>query len=423
MNLIKIPHDWKFVKLGEVCKVVSGNGFPLTNQKEVSNGIPFIKVSDMNYPNNSKYMKTYSYFINEEILIKIKAKIYPKNTIIFPKVGGALLTNKRRILSEPACFDNNIMGLIPGKNVDHNFLYYFMLMTKLDKWARVKAPIPSIKQSTVELIEFALPHVNTQKIIVRKLDYIFSQLEKKKKIILQLQDPNKISQFNESLKHHLLLSLRTGKLSEQNWSKYEKKPLHEITEITSGGTPSRTVSEYWNGSIPWIKSGELLDGDIKNSEEHITKLGLKNSSTKLFPPDTVLVALYGQGQTRGRTARLLCEATTNQACCAVLPNPAILYPKYLQYWIRGLYWELRKKASGGAQPNWNSTMIKNIEIVLPPIVEQKSMIDKLDSRFEKLTSIEVVTNQIERKRKKISSYFDTLISGILNVAFSGKLVN
>jgi len=87
-----------------------------------------------------------------------------------------------------------------------------------------------------------------------------------------------------------------------------------------------------------------------------------------------------------------------QACCAILPESSI-YSGYLQYWIRGLYWELRERASGGAQPNWNSTTIKNIEIVIPPISLQESLVDKLDEKFKMMKSIEYNIDKIKKKQK------------------------
>jgi len=221
----------------------------------------------------------------------------------------------------------------------------------------------------------------------------------------------------------LLKLFKTGALSNGEWENYERKKLGTITEITSGGTPSRPVQEYWGGNIPWIKSGELLDGDIANSEEQITKKGLENSSAKLFPKDTILVALYGQGKTRGKTGRLVVEGTTNQACCAILPNPSILLPRYVQYWIRELYWELRKKAVGGAQPNWNSGTIKVVEITIPPLDEQEKIVSTLDTKFLEFTKLEELIKRIKEKRTEFKRYFDKTDSAILNQAFSGKLIS
>ena len=103
-------------------------------------------------------------------------------------------------------------------------------------------------------------------------------------------------------------------------SDFPKPKIGDITTVTSGGTPSRDNLSYWGGDIPWIKTGELLDGDIYYSEEHITKKGMENSSAKLFPQGNNFDCTLWPRPTRGRTSRLMIEATTNQACCAILPE-------------------------------------------------------------------------------------------------------
>lgn len=159
---------------------------------------------------------------------------------------------------------------------------------------------------------------------------------------------------------------------------YGFERLGDITKITSGGTPSRDNYAFWDGGIPFIKTGELKDGEIMDAEEHITEEALKNSSAKLFPKDTILIALYGQGQTRGRTGRLMIEAATNQACCAILPCPKLV-PVYTQLWLQSLYVEMRENAFGSGQPNWNGGTIKNVRIATPPKNIQLDFIQKVQS--------------------------------------------
>ncbi len=190
--------------------------------------------------------------------------------------------------------------------------------------------------------------------------------------------------------------------------------LGSLTKVTAGGTPSRDNPSYWNGDIPWIKTGELKDSDIAKSEEHITQFGVDNSSAKLFPPDTVLIALYGQDQTRGRTGRLLIHATTNQACCAILPNSELFDARFIQFWLRSLYIDLREESQGGAQPNWNGALIKRLEIALPSISEQRRIVAELDtlqSQIDKLKQLQAET----------AAELDALMPSILDRAFKGEL--
>src|SRR2546422_1465203 len=167
----EIPQDWDVRSLGSLTRVVAGFGFPLRYQKLVTRGIPFIKVNDMNHPRNSRYMREYSFFVNKEILSEIGGQTYPKDTIIFPKIGAALLTNKRRMLSEAACFDNNVMGLVPNDSVNPEFLYYLMLRTKLDKWSQMTS-LPSITKTAVESLQFPFPPFPQQQKIATILSIV-----------------------------------------------------------------------------------------------------------------------------------------------------------------------------------------------------------------------------------------------------------
>ena len=151
-----------------------------------------------------------------------------------------------------------------------------------------------------------------------------------------------------------------------NISKYPYKSIKELTDVISGGTPSRDISEYWDsGTIPWVKTTELQNNMIVETEEYITEMGLNNSSAKIVPLGTVLIAMYGQGKTRGMTAYLGIEACTNQACACILPSDKINQTFLWQFLILS-YDNLRDKAKGGNQPNLNGNIIKNYPVLCPP---------------------------------------------------------
>jgi len=122
---------------------------------------------------------------------------------------------------------------------------------------------------------------------------------------------------------------------------WQMKFIFDITTTTSGLTPSRTRPDYFSGNIPWVKTGELRDSVVNDTVEHVSDTALAETSLRLLPAGTVLVAMYGQGQTRGRTARLGRPATTNQACFAMLPNDEVIDSEFLQWWFRYSYYRLR----------------------------------------------------------------------------------
>lgn len=151
---------------------------------------------------------------------------------------------------------------------------------------------------------------------------------------------------------------------------WQSRPLGELATTTSGGTPSRKRKDYYGGSIPWVKSGELNDDYIFETEEHITEAGLKNSSAKLFPTGTVLIALYGA--TVGKTSILRMGASTNQAVCGITPGPN-LDADYLRYHLVFLRRELLSHRYGGAQPNISQQIVRNQKIAYPPLPEQRKI--------------------------------------------------
>lgn len=149
--------------------------------------------------------------------------------------------------------------------------------------------------------------------------------------------------------------------------------IGDFAKTCSGATPSRSIDAYYQGSIPWVKTGELRDGEIHDTEEHVSELALTETSLKLLPAGTLLIAMYGQGQTRGRTGLLMRSATTNQACFAILPDPERYDTAYLQWWFRHNYQRLRTETEsrGGNQPNLNGIFLRDQAVELPPLAEQQ----------------------------------------------------
>jgi type I restriction enzyme S subunit len=253
-------------------------------------------------------------------------------------------------------------------------------------------------------MDIPLPPLAEQQRVVARIDELDGKIQE----ALELR-----KSAEEGVEALFYSSLRQARLRLLNAS-HPKNRLGSLTKVTSGGTPSRDDPTFWQGSIPWVKTGELLDGDISNTAEHITDAAVKNSSAKIFPRQTVLIALYGQGQTRGRTGRLLIEAATNQACCAVFPNPAMFDPRYVQFWLRSLYVELREESQGGAQPNWNGAMIKNLEIALPALAEQHEVVAELDD-------LQAQVESLRRVQAETAAELDALLPSILDRAFRGEL--
>jgi type I restriction enzyme S subunit len=185
-----------------------------------------------------------------------------------------------------------------------------------------------------------------------------------------------------------------GKIPEE-WSIVQ---IQDICKTSSGGTPSRNNSNYYKGDIPWLKTGELKDGYIFETEEHISEEALKFSSAKLFPPDTVLFAMYGA--TIGKTAITKISTTTNQACCAFLPlKKEIIDPYFLQQYFILVRPKIISKGEGAGQPNTSQDFLKTFRIIYPPFQEQQkiaSILSKVDELIQKIEHIIELTKRLKK---------------------------
>lgn len=157
------------------------------------------------------------------------------------------------------------------------------------------------------------------------------------------------------------------------------KKIKDICTVSSGGTPSRDRKEYYKGNIPWIKTGEVVNGIIYDTEEKITIEAIENSSAKIYPKNSLIIAMYGQGLTRGRTAKLGIDASTNQACAVLFDiDNSVILTDYLWMYLMGEYNRLRELASGNSQPNLNAQMIKDYNVIIPSLEIQSAIVDNIN---------------------------------------------
>lgn len=197
------------------------------------------------------------------------------------------------------------------------------------------------------------------------------------------------------------------KKQKQESFKYPIAKIKDLCHLGSGGTPSRSNSEYYNGSIPWVKTGEVVNDEILETEEHITKEAIANSSAKLYPKGSLIIAMYGQGDTRGRTAKLGIDATTNQACAVLYDiDNSIVSTDYLWYYLQGQYHDLRSLASGNNQPNLNAGKIKNYGVVVPPMEIQNEIVDHI--KKQKAIAKEL-RQRAQKMREEALKEFETKI--------------
>ncbi|WP_436340466.1 restriction endonuclease subunit S [Lactobacillus johnsonii] len=339
------------VSLKEISKIVTGNT-PSKKNKDYWNSedICFIKPDVIGSGIDS--ITTSNEYISN--FASSKARIVDRNTILITCIGNigriGIVSDKK------VAFNQQINAIIPDYKINIRYLAYVLLFSqpRLNALAN-SAVVPIVNKTQLGNFKVKInPNLESQRKIVSILDKIAKIIKNQTKEIEHLDELIK-ARFVEmfgNLKHN---------------KKYKYKKISELTDVISGGTPNRKNESYWqNGTIPWIKTTELKNNRIFSTDECITTLGLEHSSAKIVPPHTVLIAMYGQGKTRAMTAYLETSASTNQACACILPSSNIDSEYLWQYLILS-YHDLRSRAKGGNQPNLNSQIIKNFEILVPPI--------------------------------------------------------
>lgn len=265
-----------------------------------------------------------------------------------------LTVPKAYITGNAMCLDNVCADVLP------DYLYYCLLHYNFNNIISGSAQ-PQITRQGLAKVEIELhPIIEQGKII--------NSLRKSKAIINARQ--SQLQKLDDLVKARFVEMF--GGIHDS--SLYPYVPVKELTHVISGGTPSRDVLEYWrDGTIPWVKTTELQNKIITEVDEHITSKGLAASSAKIVPPNTTLIAMYGQGKTRGMTGYLGISASTNQACACILPSPEI-NSVYIWKYFELSYNKLRNMAKGGNQPNLNGNMIKNFPVLVPPIKRQEEYV-------------------------------------------------
>jgi type I restriction enzyme S subunit len=209
------------------------------------------------------------------------------------------------------------------------------------------------------------------------------------------------SQLNDSKRLiPALLAATFDHLDDAEW-----RPIGDVAKTTSGTTPSRGQKDLWQPPLhPWVKTGEVAFKPIYQTEESVSAKALAECSLTLLPAGTVLVAMYGQGKTRGQSALLRVAATTNQACFAILPTPA-LDPEYLQLWLRHSYEALRalSDSRGGNQSNLNGALMNAFEVPLLPLEKQQAIARHIMQAIEDANALQETIEQQLRDIERLPS--------------------
>lgn len=295
---------------------------------------------------------------------------------------------------------------------DHNWRFLYHLLRYCDLTdLNSHSAIPGMNREDAYKVQVSLPDRAVEDRLVSALDWIEGASSKETDAMVrteQLKAAAMQQLFSRGLRGEAQRKTDIGPIPE-GW---RLATIDEHFSVVSGGTPSRGNAVYWSeGTIPWVKTTEVNYSVITETEEYITQAGLDGSAAKLLPAGTLLMAMYGQGVTRGKVGILGIKASCNQACAAMTPRDDVVVPRYLYHHLTSRYEAIRSLAHGGQQQNLNLDIVRKIDVPVPPTIdEQQEIVEVLDA----------LDSKIHLHRRK-QSVLDQLLESLLHKLMTGEI--
>jgi type I restriction enzyme S subunit len=366
---------WRTVKLGDICTLRNGRAYK--RPELLSEGkYPVLRVGNFftsdNWYHSDLELDDTKYCDNGDLLYAWSASFGPR------------IWEGKKVIYHYHIWRVDVDETV----VDKKFLFYWFEHDKeLVKAASgTGTTMMHVSKGSMEKRVLSLPPLSEQQRIVAKLDAAFAEIDR----AIELAEA-KEAEFDRLKASLLDASLR------KNAEMWQTVKLGEAFKTGAGGTPLKAKKEFYeDGNIKWLLSGAVSEKDIYSSKTFISQLGLENSSAKIFPENTVLVAMYGA--TAGQVGILRTEAATNQAVCGIYPNSYYL-SEFLFYYLTSYKETLLLEVSGVAQPNLSQEKIKNIPIPIISLAEQQCIVEKLDAA---LAEIETAYSAVRSQRTNYS---------------------
>ena len=407
-----LPENWAICKLTDIASF-GGGKTPSTANRDFWNKASHLWVT-------SKDMKHY---IIEDSLVKISdigtagMQIFPPLTILMVVRSGILRrTLPIAILKKKATINQDLKAICVYETSIVDFIFWSLKANEqsiLDIYQKDGTTVESINFEKFQEITISLPPLEEQQRIISAIESAFALIDEIETNKLSLEQFIKQAKFkvldlaihgklvpqdpNDELASALLERIKKEQKTSKVASDISHYPfeipeswvwckLGDIGSWSAGTTPSRTNKEYYaNASIPWLKTGDLNDGIIDDVSEYISEYALRGcKQLKLNPVGSIAIALYGA--TIGKCGILALETTTNQACCVCKTHP-IVFNKYLFFFLLSHREQFKDKAEGGAQPNISKDKIVKSFIPIPPLKEQKRIVQKIETIFQTLDTI------------------------------------
>jgi type I restriction enzyme S subunit len=412
LNNTQLPNGWIKTKLEKLTSDISYGYTASSNEENI--GPKMLRITDIQ--DNKVNWSTVPYCqIEDNKLEKYSLKA---NDLVFARTGATV--GKSFLIKNDvpnAVYASYLIRVRCISSELVRFLSYFF--NSKQYWLQItefSAGIgqPNVNGTKLKSLDVVIPPLAEQKEIATLLDNLLAQVDTLKTRLDTI--PNILKRFRQSV----LAAAVSGKLTEE-WRtenakhEWEYKTIGDVCAVATGKTPSRSESSYWdNGTVPWLTSAATGDAFTVYAKEYITVLAASECQLKKFEPGTLLLAMYGEGKTRGQVTELKLSATCNQACAAIIVNESIINRKFVKIRLQENYEETRKAASGGNQPNLNLSKVREIPIPLPSLEEQEEIVRRVEELF-------AFADQIEQRVKTAQQRVNHLTQAILAKAFRGEL--
>lgn len=384
------------VPLAEVASIDSGAGFPLEFQGKRDEHFPFLKVSDMNLPGNERRINSWNNSVSDEVRSRLRAKGFPTGALIFPKIGAAIATNKKRQLTRPSCVDNNVMAVVPDETrLDPDYLYFAFLAKDISDFASASNP-PSIRKSEVEQWQLRVPALTAQRQIVDVLSRAESIVR------LRRAAKRKAAELMPAIFLNMFGDPAT------NPKRWPVHPLSQLVEFVSGGTPSKQREEFWQGHLPWVSPKDMKRLSIDDAIDHVNEAVLSATSLKLVEAGAVLIVVRGMILAHTvPVAEARVPLTINQDMKALVPRREVS-STYLLWSLlvsqRHLLSQVTTAAHGTKK--LDTSRLGEMLVPVPPMEAQ----DEFEQRVRRV-------QQIEERQARALELAEHTFSGSLASAF------
>jgi type I restriction enzyme S subunit len=408
------------VTLADVGKVITGNTPPTADAENYGDAIPFVKPTEL----VDRGIRSAPSGLAPQAMGK--ARVVPVGAVLVSCIGNL---GKTGIAKVPVAFNQQINAVVFNESVVPEFGFYYAQTLKPWLCGESSATtIPIVNKGKFQQARFPLAPLDEQREIVAELEKHFSRLDEAvanlqrvkanlkryKASVLKAAVEGRLVETEATLARREGRTFETGEQLLQriiderqaNWSgrgkwKAPEAPttdaplpggwtwasVDQLADVGTGATPKRDKAAYWNdGDVPWVTSS-VVNGDyVDEASEFVTKLALAETNLTLYPIGTLLIAMYGEGKTRGKCTELRIPAATNQALAALQVHAFIC--GYLRHFLELNYEEMRKVASGGVQPNLNLSLVRAVCVPLPPLAEQVRIVAEGDRHLSIVREVE-----------------------------------